>query len=103
MTLEPTKAPTNTNKKEKNGEQDKLISALEPTQRPTYGYPSSDGVDGTKSGIPTTEPASSPVTTLFADGWVRGSSPASKGFDSSYVLLGSIAQAALLMTVFLIA
>lgn len=100
MTLEPTKAPTNTNKKEKNSEQDKLISTLEPTQRPAYGYPSSDGFDDTKSGMPTTEPTPSPVLTLFADSWVRGSSSASKGFDSSYVLLGSIAQAALLMTVF---
>ena len=100
MTLEPTKAPTNTNKKEKNSEQDKLISTLEPTQRPAYGYPSSDGVDDTKSGMPTIEPTSSPVITLFADSWVRDSSSAPKGFDSSYVLLGSIAQAALLMTVF---
>ena len=101
MTLEPTKAPTNTNKKEKNGEQDmKPISTLEPTQRPAYGYHSSDDVDDTKSGMPTTEPTSSPVITLFADSWVRGSSSASKGFDSSCVLLGIIAQAALLMTVF---
>jgi len=101
-TIEPTKAPTNKSKKEKNGEQDEMISTLEPTQRPTYGYPSSDDLDDASNGMPTTEPTSSPAITLFGDGWVQGSSSASKGFDSSFALLASIALTALSTTAFLI-